>query len=1098
MATDVSRLVLAVDSRQVVAGQRALKGMSDSARTLTRVLGPLIALLGARELINYTNQWTDLNSRLVNAVKSHEAANVVMKEIEQTARRTYSSVQQTSEAFLNNAMTLTELGYSYRKQLDLSDALNNSLVISGTKGERAASVMNAFSKALAFGELRGENFNTVIQSGGRMVEALATGLGKSTLELRAMAESGELTTERVVDALTSQMDKLREEADAMPATIGDGMLLIGNAIQSVVGRFSELTDANGSVSAFLVDFADRISAAGREMTAMFESGQIAEYTKAAAEMFVGLGQDIEYTMKMVSEMMRITWNDMIGDTTDATSFFADSFKNIIPNIRAFIQIIVVEIASLVDKVSAGMSFLGDAMNPKNWLRMGDVWKENKQQIEALDAARLDSIESILAEADATITAADAHIQAGEKVRMNYERQKPAVDAANNALLESVDVLKKIGIESNKRAKDFDKLWAALFPEDAQTQEFMNAMTLIDSMFFNNQISETVWEKAITRLTGKAKDAGEEIGQSFDDMANRVGEALRDLVSGGEIDDFSKAFSGIVVGEFSAQMSKAVADMSAQSLGSMAGPFGAIVGSLLGGILGGLFGGGNGNPAATAGRGTVLGDSAAQSESIVAAIEALTGVNVDQYGELKNITGELRRLNGSSDSATDALVRNNDLMAFIASRNGLSGADRGISVSGGTLGNLSGTMAGVFRQGTTFGENGLPQTVFEHVINQSLTDAFVRIGEGIADSMRDVASIFGVSVDEAMQNIAFDLGNIELQGLSPDEINQQIGVAISAFTDTVAEQLFGDVLAPFQKAGEGMAETAIRVATGLTVFKDALNVTGNTLSAITLAMSESIIEEAGGIQELQNLIEGYADKFMSESEKLGRAFSSLNAAFSGMGMLVPASADAYRDLVSAQDLSTEAGQQNYIALLQMADSMDYLFSTIESWRESINSSTQNMIELVRTSMMTDQQLYEYRRQQANELATLIETMTDPEQIANTVSQIEQLYNEMWNSLDPSQREGMSGQFISFAEDLEALAQQQIDAALAGMEEAAASPEVIMQAATDSIQTSAATFESAAQAMQTAMELAVQAANGFQQAANTPINVTVGTFGGEVAY
>jgi tape measure domain-containing protein len=119
--------------------------------------------------------------------------------------------------------------------------------------------MNALSKAFASGSLRGENFNSVIAGGGRTVQALADGLGVGTLQLREMAEAGELTTGRVIDALTSQMEQLRGEAELMPATISDGFLLLGNAMFETIGRMDQTLKVSSNLSGVLVELADRMS-----------------------------------------------------------------------------------------------------------------------------------------------------------------------------------------------------------------------------------------------------------------------------------------------------------------------------------------------------------------------------------------------------------------------------------------------------------------------------------------------------------------------------------------------------------------------------------------------------------------------------------------------------------------------------------------------------------------------------------------------------------------------------------------------------------------------------------------------------------------------
>ncbi|RUR43378.1 tape measure protein [Vreelandella populi] len=229
--------------------------------TLVRQAATLAAAaFSIRQLGVYADGWSELNSRVLNVTKDLDVSEQTMGRLAETARGTYSSLNQTAEAYLNNATTLTELGYSTERQLDLSDALNNSLVISATRGQKASSVMDALSKSFADGQLRGNNFNTVIQSGGRIAEALAAGLGVTTIELRKMAADGQLTTARVFEALTSQMEVLRKEAEEMPATIADGWTLIGNSSMELVGRLDKAFGASEGIAGVMINAADAITA----------------------------------------------------------------------------------------------------------------------------------------------------------------------------------------------------------------------------------------------------------------------------------------------------------------------------------------------------------------------------------------------------------------------------------------------------------------------------------------------------------------------------------------------------------------------------------------------------------------------------------------------------------------------------------------------------------------------------------------------------------------------------------------------------------------------------------------------------------------------
>lgn len=226
------------------------------SRNLVPSMSAIVAALGTRQLAQLADTWTDLTSRVNLAAGSMDKGREVMGRLSEMARRTYSSLEKTAESFISNSSALKELGYSTSQQLDYTEALNNALVISAAKGQRAETVMNALAKAMAGGKLQGENLNTVIQQGGRVAEALAAGLGVGVNRLRDLGAAGKITSRDVFSALTSQMEQLRIEAEAMPATIADGAQLLRNAMLEYVGKADSAAGISAKVSQALVIMAD--------------------------------------------------------------------------------------------------------------------------------------------------------------------------------------------------------------------------------------------------------------------------------------------------------------------------------------------------------------------------------------------------------------------------------------------------------------------------------------------------------------------------------------------------------------------------------------------------------------------------------------------------------------------------------------------------------------------------------------------------------------------------------------------------------------------------------------------------------------------------
>ncbi|WP_336801480.1 tape measure protein [Kaistia sp. MMO-174] len=234
--------------------------MKQATQNLLTPLSAIGAALGARELAQMTNVWTDLTSRVNRAAGSMSAGADVMVRLGEIARRTFSSLEMTAESYLANATALRELGYDTQQQLDYTEALNNALVISAAKGDRAAAIQNALAKAMAGGTLAGDDLNTVIQQGGRVAEALAAGLGVGVNQLRALGSEGKLTSSTVFRALTSQMATLRKEAEAMPATIADGLQLLRNALLEYVGGGDQAVGISAKIAEALVVMADNFEA----------------------------------------------------------------------------------------------------------------------------------------------------------------------------------------------------------------------------------------------------------------------------------------------------------------------------------------------------------------------------------------------------------------------------------------------------------------------------------------------------------------------------------------------------------------------------------------------------------------------------------------------------------------------------------------------------------------------------------------------------------------------------------------------------------------------------------------------------------------------
>ncbi|EEY9565751.1 phage tail tape measure protein, partial [Escherichia coli] len=153
---------------------------------------------------------------------------------------------------------------------------STGLKISGASTAEAGSVITQFSQALAQGVLRGEEFNSVNESGDRIVRALAAGMGVARKDLKAMADDGKLTADKVVPALISQLGILRDEYAAMPETVSSSITKVENAFMAWVGGANEASGVTKTLSGMLNGVAGQIDNVATAVGALVAVG-VARY-----------------------------------------------------------------------------------------------------------------------------------------------------------------------------------------------------------------------------------------------------------------------------------------------------------------------------------------------------------------------------------------------------------------------------------------------------------------------------------------------------------------------------------------------------------------------------------------------------------------------------------------------------------------------------------------------------------------------------------------------------------------------------------------------------------------------------------------------------
>lgn len=440
--------------------------LSNLATGALKVGGVIAAAFSVTKIIQYADAWSDMQSRIGAVTGDMDGAGASMQRILQIANASYSPLAQTAEVYSRNVATFRDLGKSAAEAADFTEAVNNALVVTATRGEDAAVVVNSLSRSLAIGKLDADAFDTIVSRSPRTLKAVADEMGVTTIELRKLASEGKVTSDVISRGLVGSLDQLKSEAAEMPATMTDAFVRVGNNVTAFVGIMDQATGASGMLANKIIELSD-------SALEMATSEEVIAGLLSWMGTIQAIGRDFAELDRIIS-----------GFTSNAEENADDigfSFSEIPANIRAAIQIATVEIASWIDSQLLGIQALSAAAKAitSGPSAAANAFNAVLAQNEGLKQARLDSLNAILEERDAILTGAK------DAAKAYKDKTRQALDF-NAAVVGGVPAIKAVDKEAEKAAKKQEDA-AAKFIENLKQQLFQTEKrTAIEKMVFDIQ------------------------------------------------------------------------------------------------------------------------------------------------------------------------------------------------------------------------------------------------------------------------------------------------------------------------------------------------------------------------------------------------------------------------------------------------------------------------------------------------------------------------------------------------------------------------------------------------------------------------------------
>jgi len=320
------------------AAQTAQKGLNGAKFAVNALVGAMAAIgvgLGLRELAEAADSYTNLSVRIQIATREGGDFSSAMAGVHQVALATNSSLQATGDLFTRLNTVGKEMGMTQQQALDLTKTITQAIQIGGGSAQASEAAVQQFIQAMQGGVLRGEEFNSIMENGYGLAEALAKGLGVTTGELRKMAENGELSSERVIKAVQSQATQIQETYNQFPTTISNALQKISTQWQILIGEMDQANGSSATVANALSIIADNLGI----LKVFFD--EVAEgvgwFQDKLSEIDPSTLEAIRSTLSAVYDTIKTVISSLAGIAETAWSAFTSTLDAISPLFNAILN-----------------------------------------------------------------------------------------------------------------------------------------------------------------------------------------------------------------------------------------------------------------------------------------------------------------------------------------------------------------------------------------------------------------------------------------------------------------------------------------------------------------------------------------------------------------------------------------------------------------------------------------------------------------------------------------------------------------------------------------------------------------------------------------
>lgn len=223
-----------------------IKPVENVSAAVSRLGGIIAASLSIKKVVEYSDSFKNLQSRLGLVTDSAAELNKVTDSLFNVSQDNFQPIEATIDAYSRLGMSLNDTQKAQVDLIKFTDLLSKTLLISGTNASGAATFFQQFGQAASSDfKAIGQELQTFADQNPRFYGILRDEASKYGKTLKKMAEDGELSFEFIANATLNASDQIESDATRIAVTVQKSVTQLNNSLRLYIGQSEAVSSATG-------------------------------------------------------------------------------------------------------------------------------------------------------------------------------------------------------------------------------------------------------------------------------------------------------------------------------------------------------------------------------------------------------------------------------------------------------------------------------------------------------------------------------------------------------------------------------------------------------------------------------------------------------------------------------------------------------------------------------------------------------------------------------------------------------------------------------------------------------------------------------------